>query len=577
MRIPQRLLLAGTLLGLAGCAATPQAPQAAVAQTAEEPVKEATENLPRVEMGPNLFFKLLVAEFAAEQGQMHLAADAYLKSAEETGDPRLARRATQAAVYARNSAMALSAAELWVELEPEQLNARQSLAALYIRSGQSDKALPHLEKIIAFSPAGKPGHGYQLVANLLANAEDPQQALQQMRQLTAAHPDDPEALYAHAQLASQLDHNEKAMELLQRLLTQQPQRTDALILQARLLHTSGQQQEALERLQRVLKLDPDNDTIRLTYARMLVDAQALTAARREFRLLNRRLPENTDVIYALGLLALEAEELDDAEPYFMDLVRLGSRDEEARVALGQIAQMRGNRLEAIDWFQSMPKGERYIEAQLLAAQLMAEEHGTDSALEYLRQLPLDTESEHTQRYIAEAELLADAERYEEAMAVYDEALESSSEKTTLLYARALTAEKFGRIDLLERDLKQILSIDPNDVQALNALGYTLADRTERYAEAMRYIEQAYAMQPEDPAILDSMGWGLYRLGRHQEALEYLRRAAEQLPRDAEIAAHLGEVLWVTGQQQKARQIWERAQEVAPEHKVLNETVKRFNP
>ncbi|MCW8828826.1 MAG: tetratricopeptide repeat protein, partial [Gammaproteobacteria bacterium] len=266
-----------------------------------------------------------------------------------------------------------------------------------------------------------------------------------------------------------------------------------------------------------------------------------------------------------------------AEPYFMDLVRLGSRDEEARIALGQIAQMRGNRREAIDWFQSMPKGERYIEAQLLAAQLMAEEYGTDSALEYLRQLSLETESEHTQRYIAEAELLADAERHEEAMAVYNEALESSSEKTTLLYARALTAEKFGRIDLLERDLKQILNIDPNNVQALNALGYTLADRTERYAEAMRYIEQAYALQPEDAAILDSMGWGLYRLGRHQEALEYLRRAAEQLPRDAEVAAHLGEVLWVTGQQQKARQIWERALEVAPEHKVLNETVKRFNP
>ncbi|MCW9088144.1 MAG: tetratricopeptide repeat protein [Gammaproteobacteria bacterium] len=577
MRIPQRLLLAGTLLGLAGCAATPQAPQAAVAQTAEEPVEEATENLPRVEMGPNLFFKLLVAEFAAEQGQMHLAADAYLKSAEETGDPRLARRATQAAVYARNSAMALAAAELWVELEPEQIDARQSLAALYIRSGQSDKALPHLEKIIAFSPVGKPGHGYQLVANLLANAKDPQQALQQMTQLTAAHPDDPEALYAHAQLASRLDHNEKAMDLLQRLLTQQPERTDALILQARLLHTSGQQRQALKRLQQVLKQDPDNDAIRLTYARMLVDAQELTAARREFRRLNRRLPENTDVIYALGLLALEAEELDAAEPYFMDLVRLGSRDEEARIALGQIAQMRGNRREAIDWFQSMPKGERYIEAQLLAAQLMAEEYGTDSALEYLRQLSLETESEHTQRYIAEAELLADAERHEEAMAVYNEALESSSEKTTLLYARALTAEKFGRIDLLERDLKQILNIDPNNVQALNALGYTLADRTERYAEAMRYIEQAYALQPEDAAILDSMGWGLYRLGRHQEALEYLRRAAEQLPRDAEVAAHLGEVLWVTGQQQKARQIWERALEVAPEHKVLNETVKRFNP
>lgn len=574
MRIPQRLMTAGILLAaLTGCATMEPEPP----QSADEPELPENENLPQVEMSAGLFYKLLVAEFAAQQGQPRLAAEAYLSGAQETGDPRLARRATQAAVYARDSATAISAAQLWVELQPENLDAHQSLAALLIRSGQSDKALPHLEKIIAFSPQGKPGHGYQLVANLLATAEDPQQAMQYMEQLTAAHPDEPEALYAHARLANEVGEREKAAALLQRLLEQQPQHHEGLILQARVFHALGREEQALQNLHKALEQDADNDAMRLSYARMLVDAQQLEEARRQFKILNRRLPENTDVIYALGLLALEAEDIDDAEPYFMDLVRLGARDSEARFALGQIAQVRERPQEAIDWFKSVPQGDRYLDAQISAAQLIATEEGIDNALEYLQQLPLNTPEERLARYMAEAELYASVERYEDAMAIYDEALQHFEENTQLLYARAITAEKIDRIDLLEQDLKQILALDPDNAQALNALGYTLADRTERYEEALRYVEQAHAQKPDDPAILDSMGWALYRLERYDEALGYLRRAAEQLPHDPEIAAHLGEVLWVSGRQQQAREVWAAALKIAPEHKILKQTVERFDP
>lgn len=578
MRIPQRLLIACLFSGLGGCATPSQAPQQTeVSPTPPESEEVVHENLPQVELSASLLYKLLVAEFAAQGGQVQLSADAYLQSAQETRDPRLARRAAQAAIYARDGAKAISAAELWVELEPESIDARQSLAALLIRSGYQDRARPHLEKIISYSPKNNPGQGYRMVASLLAGSENPQQALQTMEQLSSPYQNDPEAIYAHAQLAYKLNEYETAKALLKELLEQQPQHTDALILQSRVSHALGQEQEALDSLQKAIELNPDNDNMRLTYARMLVDARQLEAARRQFQILNKRMPDNPDVIYALALLALEAGDINAAEPHFLELLRRGERDEEARLALGQIAQLQDRPKQAIDWYRSVPQGERYMEAQLQAARLMAEESGVDDALVYLQQLPLQSEEERIQRYMAKAELLASEERYDEAMATYDEALAEFTDNTDLLYSRALTAEKFGRIDLLERDLKRILKLDPNNTSALNALGYTLADRTDRYEEAYRYIQKAYTLDQEEPAILDSMGWVLYRMGQNEEAIDFLRRAAKELPGDPEVAAHLGEVLWVSDRKEEARKVWEEALKLSPDHKILNQTIERFNP
>lgn len=580
MERPQRLLLAGAMLGLAGCTSLPQAPVTSGETVVSEPVtaeRPPRDELPDVELDANLFFKLLVAEFALQEGQLGLAADAYLQSAEETRDPRLARRATQAAVYARNTGAALRASNLWVELQPNSIDARQSLSALLLRSGRGDEALPHLRKIIAFSPTGKPGHGYELVGGLLAGSEEPQQALRHMAQLTADAPDNPQALLAHAELAHNAGDNELATVLLERLLSQHPEHSQALLLQARIRHAGGQSEAALASLKKALSQQPDNDTMRLTYARMLVDAQQLAEARRQFRILNQRLPENSDVIYALGLLALEAEDSEDAEPYFMDLVRMGERSDEARFALGQIAQVRQRTQEAIDWFQSVPPGPRYMDAQLLAAQLIAREHGVDSALEYLGQLPLEEPDERIRRSMLMAELLSETERHEQAQELLNAALNDYPDEPQLLYARAMLAEKLGRLDLLEQDLKRMLELDPDSVQALNALGYTLADRTDRHTEALDYIERALELRPDDPAILDSMGWVLYRLNRFEESIDYLQRAAEGLPGDPEVAAHLGEVLWVSGKQEQAKRIWQEAHERHPDHDVLNATIERFAP
>lgn len=576
MSTMHRLIFAGALLVLAGCSAMPQHEQeqeeAPPAAETQEPLEGP---LPEVELTPELLYQLLLAEFAGQGGALRLSADLYLKTAQETRDPRLAQRATRIAIYARDTDTALTAALLWVELSPQDYDAQQSAAALLIRSNRGDEAIPYLEKLLQIAPDDN-SHGYLLVANLLSHEQDKARAMAVMERLISTHRDNPSALYALAHLANQLDQNEKAEEILNTLLTEHPEQTQALLLQARVLHSLGKGEAALESLHRALQQSPDNDQLRLTYARMLVDARHLPEAREEFRILNRHLPDNSDVIYALGLLALEAGDTDDATRYFTELLDHSERQEEARFALGQIAEARKQPKEAIEWYQSVPQGERYMEAQLQAARLIAREEGFDEARRYLQELPLHTPEEQIQRYLAEGELFSGEERYEEAMELYDEALVLFIDNTQLLYARALTAEKIDRLDILEQDLKRILSRDPDNAQALNALGYTLTDRTNRHQEALDYIERAYKQRPEDPAILDSMGWVLYHLGRLDEAQQFLKQAAAKLE-DGEIAAHLGEVLWANGQKEEAKKVWNEALKFAPDHKVLQQTIERFTP
>ncbi len=576
MRSLYRLLLAAMLsLPLAlcgGCSTTPdhqsEMPTSAAKGTSEpEP--------PVVELTPELLYQLLVAEFSGQQGALRLSAATYLEAAHRTRDYRLARRATRIAVYARESTIALNAARLWVELEPENDEAHKSVAALLIAAGEQETARPHLERLLQ-SDRQDSNHGYLLVATLLAADPDKARALSTMAELTANDSTNPHALYAQAHLASELGDNQTALSVLEKLIAVDAQHSQGLLLHARVLHTLGDTENSLKSMKRALALSPDNHQLRLTYARMLVDARRLDEARQQFKILRQTTPNDPDVLYALGLLAMEAGDLDDAEHHFNKLLFQRQREEESRFALAQIAEERKQFDKAIEWFSSIAQGERYIEAQLQAARLIAQHQGLEQGRSYLRELETQNDDERVQLYLAEAELLNNAGKHQQAMEVHNQALQQFQGNAELLYARGITAEKLNQLDIMEQDFKRILQQNPDDAHALNALGYTLVDRTERLQEGFNYIERAYKLQPNDVAILDSMGWALYRLGRLEEALDFLQRAAAKL-RDGEISAHLGEVLWVSGRKEDARHVWEKAQEFAPDHKVLKQTIEKFNP
>jgi tetratricopeptide (TPR) repeat protein len=567
-------------LALSGCTAVAPRDEAAPVPEAAPVLEDAPifspapEVVPPVELSSGLLYQLLVGEVSAQRGELEMSAHAYHQAAAYTRDPRLARRATQIAVYAQDYTTGLKAARLWVELSPEALEAQQSLAALLIRQGHADEALTHLEKLISQSRDGT-AHGFMLVTNILAREQDRRRALQAMETLVEPRSDDPNAVFAYANLAYLVEDFPLAEQQIERLLALQPRLPRALVLKANVLRKLGRDDEALAAYRTALGALPQDHALRLGYARMLVDLERLPEAREQFHLLGRQLPDNADVAYAEGLLAMQAGDLEQAELHFKRLFTLGQRVDEAAYALGQIAEQRNRSDEALQWYRQVGEGNSYLDAMVRSAVLINRQQGLAAARAYLRGIEVQDSQQELRLRLVEGELLRDAGQRDAAQQVYDAALLEFPDNIELLYARAMNAEGLGRIDLLERDLNAILKQEPDNVQALNALGYTLADRTNRYREAAELVRRAYDLRPEDPAIIDSMGWVMYRLGRLEEAEGYLRRALAK-HFDAEIAAHLGEVLWARGRKDEARQVWQDALKRTPDHSLLKQVIERFD-
>jgi len=548
-----------------------------ITTSSPENVLPGDRNPPRpdIELTEDILYKLLVAEVAGQRGQLDIAVKNYLELARQTRDPEIASRATRIAVYARDDEAAYQAARIWVELDPENSDAHQVLAVMAVRDGDLEQAMNHFQYIL-HNAGGVIDQKLWIIANLLSKEEDQEVARQVMDQLMQDHQDDPDALYAYAHVMSRLNDDEKSLQILEKVLELVPDNVNANISYVSLLQKTDRTSEAIAWLEKTLqKNTEDNFNLRLYYARLLTDQKRFDDARRQFELLVSEAPNNVDVLYALGLLNLQNNRLDEAQTYFERLSSLGEQSSEANYYLGRIAEEKGELEKAADWYQNLQDGSNYFDAQVRLALIYARQKDIEAAREQLHSIKADNLEQKNIIIQAEGELLVEEKRFQDAMAVYNTALTQSSDPD-LLYSRAMLAEKMGRLDILERDLQTILEQDPNHAQALNALGYTLADRTNRYQEAYTYIKKALELKPDDFYILDSMGWVLYRMGRLEESIEFLNRALKQR-RDPEIAAHLGEVLWVKGDRAAAREIWEAALQETPEDSRLLDVIKRFSP
>ena len=415
-----------------------------------------------------------------------------------------------------------------------------------------------------------------MIANLLGSEKDKEAVLDVMEKLVASQNNSPDAMYAFAHVAAKLEDLQRSRQLLEDTLALAPDNLNVALSYISILQRMGREQEALAWLEEELsRREGDDFNLRMAYARLLMEFRLYDKALGQFELLVAREPENTDVLYALGLLYLQNNRLDDSEAQFRKLSVQEYLTDTANYYLGRIAEEKRLYDEAGDWYQGVHKGEHYFDAQIRLAMLLAREGEVNEARDHLG--TIRAQSEQQQRLIiqAEGELLLQAELYEEAVAVYSAALEDQYD-ADLLYARAMAAEKSGNLELLEADLRTILRHEPDHAQALNALGYTLADATDRHAEAYELIKKALELRPTDFYILDSMGWVLYRLGRLDEAIDYLRKALN-IRQDPEIAAHLGEVLWVRGEREQAKEVWEAALRQTPEDTRLLDVIERFNP
>lgn len=560
-------------LGVASPGGTePDMPEAAEAPARPEVAAPAAAPKPAEALSGDVLFDILLGEIAGQRNRLDVSVEHYLQAAEASRDPRVAERALRIAAFAKDEQAALAASRRWVELDPDSLDARQSLAVLALRVGIEDEAFTQLEHIITELGAGD--QAFTAVTGLLARDEDRLAALQLMQRLAQQYPDLPDAHLALSRLAQHAGEPEVGLEAVQRALTLRPDWPEALIQQARLRVQKGDQEQALQELAAAVERQPEALALRMTYARLLLDAREFQAAEQQFERIVEQNPEHGDAVYSLGLLALEAERYEDAREHFERLLEVGGRDQESRYYLGRIAEARDAPETAIDWYDQVREGEYLMDAQVRSARLRAQLGDLESARRQLHGMRVRNPELAVQLYVVEGELLVEAGAVQQAMDLYSSVLEEAPDNTDLLYARALLAEKLDRLEQTEQDLRRVLELEPDNAPALNALGYTLADRTERYREALIYIEKALALRPEDPAILDSMGWVQYRLGNLEQAEQYLRQALEQA-RDAEIAAHLGEVLWQQGRQDEARRVWKDAREADADNPVLERTMQRF--
>lgn len=562
------VLSAALLLAACQGAPTKPGPDASRAQ----PVP--SEPLPNVSLSADVLYYTLLGEIAGHRGELDVSVMALSRIAVKTRDPRIAERATLAALYARRPKEALANARLWVELRPKHSEAREALAAALMETGNSAEARQQFEQLIDLAGEAALAQTYLRIATTLGRQSDRTSALDVMRALVQRNDQHAVTHYALAHLAVRVSDLQAALQAIDRSLELKPAWEDAALFKARVLVSLKDPARILAFHEQYLEKYPRAGKVRLSYARALIDQKQWDKARVQFKRVVADSPRDADATYTVALLALQGNDPAEAEKYFKRTLELQPENDQARLYLGQVAEQRKDYEEAIRWYSAVESSEHAFDAQSRMGIVLARQGKLDEARAHLQSLHPQNEAQRVQLVLAEEQILRDAKMYDEAFEVLSELIEDLPDNADLLYARALVAEKLNRIAAAEKDLRRVLKKDPKNSHALNALGYTLADRTTRYREALGFIEQALAIKPDDPFILDSMGWVQYRLGNHAEAVRYLRSALEKRP-DAEIAAHLGEVLWVMGDRNGAELVWKGALKHSPDSEALQGVINKF--
>jgi len=587
-RFPFRRRFAVAAAFAAAIAASPAAlPQPAPATPVPAPAESG--DLP-TGLSADLFYRLLLGDIALQRGDPALAARAYLEVARELKDVQLARRAAEIAYATRQRATAEAAAKLWRELAPDAERPRQMLAALEAggptaregaAGGLTEADLKaRLEKLLADQAltGGGVADAFLQLNRAFARQDDKAAVYAMIRDLAAPYASSPEAHFAVAVAAISAGATDPAMtaialERVDRALALRPDWERAALLKSEIL-AKRSTEEAVAYLTAFLKTQPNSRPVRGALAQYYVEQKRLAEARTIFAALAAEEPDVREYAMGVAILSYQMKDWAAAEAQFAKLAAAGD-DGSAQLYLAQIAEETKRYEDAIARYKAVTDGDRAWLAKLRVAAVLGKLNRVDEGRRWLADLPAVTIDQRIQVRQAEASLLRETGDVAGAYAVLEQGLADFPDAPDLLYDSAMVAEKLDRLDVAETRLKRLIELKPDDPQALNALGYTLVDRTARAEEGRALIEKALTLSPDDPFILDSMGWAMFKLGRHDDALVYLGRAYASRP-DAEIAAHLGEVLWVKGERERAKEIWAAQLKDAPDHPVLLETMRRLS-
>jgi tetratricopeptide (TPR) repeat protein len=550
---------------LTACAVQTAVPEPDVA-TVEEPVAKPPERA----FPDDSLYSLLVAEFALRRQAYDVTLEKYMEQSAVLRDPGVSAHTTHLAQYLQREDETLQSAQLWVELEPNNAEANNTLAVLLIHKGRNVEALPHLAVVERETGSAN----FPMVLNGFTQLSEAQrkQLVGDIANLTTQFPNNTRLLLTQALIHAEYQQYDDALDDLDRVFELEPAQPQAVVLETRIL-LEQKADHPYARLQKVLQDDPDAKLLRLQYARLLT-ASDMPAAREQFEILLAQSPQDGDLLFSLALINREIGDTAAAEAHLRQAIALGQHVNEAYYYLGRMAEDNNDPESALASYMQVAEGQEYLAANSRIGQILIDSGQLDRSHTWFNEQREAYPQLRDQLLGLEADILARAGAAKNALQLLDQALADTPDNTALRYARAMVREQQDDLAGMERDLRSIIAADPENATALNALGYTLADRTTRFQEAQDLISRALALQPHEPAIQDSMGWVLFRMGRYEESAGYLTRAYAEFP-DPEVAAHLGEVLWVKGDHDAAMAVWQGALLRDPNHPALLGTLHRL--
>ena len=555
----------------------------AVSEEGDAPDAEAAsdEKLPNVALTPELLYQVMRAELDFKEGNWQAPYLSMMGLAQQTRDPRLAKRAAEIALAGKKNEEALVAISLWRQLAPDSDEAVQYYLGFAVMADKLDEAEAVFRTRLAeASPAARPLAMFQ-VQQYLGRARDKAAATAMLQRLLTPYMATLEARVVLAQAAFARGANELALSEAQAALAINPHSEVAVLT---LAQVTQDQAEVASLLGKFVADNPTAQEARAALARVLVTQKQYQQARKEFLALLKDQPDNLGTLYALGIMSMQLDEPAAAEKYLAHFIKVHTANpsderDPAKVLLmlSQLAEDRGDLKAARDWLEQVDEEEpaTFFGAQIKRAQLLGKGGdlaGADALLSTLK--PEDAAGE-AHVVLARGQILRDAGKLAEAYTLMQAGAARYPANTDLLYDFALLAEKTGHPEVMEKSLRQVMELAPDSHHAYNALGYSLAERNVRLDEALVLIDKALKLSPQDPFIMDSMGWVQYRLGKLDEAADYLRRAYTLRP-DVEIAVHLGEVLWHKGDKSGAQTIWRQARAKDPKNDTLKNTLARLH-
>ena len=568
-----RLFSVIALVFLNACASSPES------EKTIEPVKlsgskgKTQQGDVKTAIDPDVLFMLLTAEIAGQRGQYDVALEGYMEAAKRVDDPRFAERAAMIAMYMKDGSKTNEAVSLWLKQDSRSITARKIAAISALKANNKELAANHLNELLRIDPAG-----FENSIIEIANAMEKEQKLSVvsdvMNAVALKNPDKAVVFYIQSILALQAKDKALAEMNIERALKVHPDWEKALIFKAQIAALTGDLNQAKAVLKSAAVKYPDNNKIKKLLAQVLIKAENFEEAGEVYQSILAADSNDNESQFALGLVYLQLDRDGKAEDSFKKLLDQADWKDRSNFYLGKIEEKKGRTEKALAWYDKVTNGPFAFEASMATISLRIKNKQYMEAESRLNKLQAQFPKQKLRIILLQAELYSQQKLYQKAYDLLTAALVESPDQKELLYTRALTAERIGKLDILEVDLKKILTKNPDNAEALNALGYTLLGMPGRYAEAEKYLGHALRLQPNEAVIMDSYGWLQFKLGNASQALDYLQKAYSK-QQENEIAAHLAEVLWVLGRKDEAKKLFGKAFKESPEDEYLLDFKQRI--